>query len=179
MFLPRICEILFVSSLLTGACFAQSKVLLADPIFGVNYDPPKVHFERAPAQVEKHCRDLRGERLWVYAHWQQSGIELFILSSLRSQPTGIGVVLQGANCTQIVPAWILTGETRNWTAGGDPPLQLTAAILDSLTSDLLQRYATAFGGKQRFIDAVHEGGRPAADWAPAVRRAFDAYAASR
>src|SRR5258707_1362169 len=87
------CVVLWVSVISpAGGCtemFAGQP--MADPLFGITYNPQEVHFEEAPASVSQLCRMLRGRKLWVYARSKRAGSEYFIVSGLaRIRPDGPG-----------------------------------------------------------------------------------------
>jgi hypothetical protein len=50
------------------------------------------------------------------------------------------------------------------------------SVLHGLASDLLRRYAEAFGGKDKFLRVLREDGLPIDDWRkPALRSEFDKF----
>jgi hypothetical protein len=121
----------------------------------VIYDAQKVRFEQAPPSIGRFCRDLRGEKFWLYAYWKEADTEYFVLSNRKSEVSGVGVVLRGTECATGLPDWVLTGDARN---GGpdkvNKPVRFSDTVLHGLALDVLRRYTAAFGGKKNFLQAV-------------------------
>jgi hypothetical protein len=105
-----------ISLVFLAATFGQaqtaSRSTMTDPVFGIVYDRRNVHFETAPARISELCRDRRGETFWLYAHWNQSDTDYYVLSSYRSETSGMAAVIHGARCVEGLPDWILSGNPK-------------------------------------------------------------------
>lgn len=72
--------------------FAQIPDRMIDPIFGMSYNPNRVHFEDAPGRVVQSC-SLAGRRepLWLFASYRTEEVEYYIVSGfMKTYPDGPG-----------------------------------------------------------------------------------------
>ena len=159
----------------TGTLEAQLPALFSDPVFGMTYDTRAVHFQNAPRRISQLCPDLRAQRFWLYAYWKTGDSEYFVLSNLKSEDSGVGVVLRGSQCVEGLPDWLLSGDKKYHPASDDKLVVFTQATLQGLASDLLRRYANAFGGKKNFLEAVKKKGLPPQDLVPVLRAEFERF----
>jgi len=159
---------------------AQSRWYMADPVFGIGYDIRKVHFERAPAILEKACAaDLRGRKgFWVYAYWKEGKTEYFVISNQQSQESGGAAVIRDGACTLGLPEWVLTGQVRFNPDNNDALIKFPPTVLRGLAVDLLRRYVAAFGGKGNFLEAVRKDGIPPDEKLPVLKDEFDRFSKS-
>jgi hypothetical protein len=135
-----------------------------DPLFGISYDPQKVHFEEAPALISKVCPSLRGRKLWVYARSKAADTEYFIVSGyVKFRPDGPGpagiepdfgvaISLRGTSCTTDQAEYFLRGEIN--PARRATPIKVSEDILNAIVADALNRYSKAFGGKTNFLELL-------------------------
>jgi hypothetical protein len=142
-----------------------------DPLFGISYDPQRVHFEQAPRSIAELCPDLRNRKLWVFARWDSKDTQYFIVSGFirthsdgtnrqGSQPAfGTAVSLHGGMCTEDQSEYFLRGEVN--PAYGATPIRVTDVILREIARDVLQRYAKAFGSKAEFLKQLSSSDRRA------------------
>jgi hypothetical protein len=167
---------------------AQSPARMSDPVFGIGYDPLKVHFEVAPARISSLCSEAKAKKYWLYAHWQDGPTEYFVISNQESSVSGVGVIIAGGKCAEGLPEWVLTGDPQYApTEFRDGRLQrrtfeelikFTPAVLRGLATDLLQRYTAAFGSKRNFLDAVRRDGLPPDDKTPVLKKEFESFSKS-
>ena len=167
---------------------AQSQSRMSDPVFGIGYDPLRVHFEAAPAKISSLCPEAKGKRYWLYAYWHDAMTEYFIISNLESSVSGAGVIISGGKCVEGLPDWVLTGnlqyaptEFRNGHLARrnfEPSISFTPEVLHGLAADLLRRYTTAFGSKKNFVEAVRNDGLPPDDKTPILKKMFASFSKS-
>jgi hypothetical protein len=152
--------IIFILSTIRAAP-ATSGPLMEDPLFAISYDPQEVNFETAPAVIGQSCPSFRGRKLWVFAHFQGSDTEFFIVSGFvkthlegpapLSPDFGAAIALRGNECRRDPLDWFWSGKAN---PGNLKPIRVSTAELDGLAEDALQRYSTAFGGKESFLRAI-------------------------
>jgi len=151
----------------------------SDPIFGIPYNSAHVHFETAPASIARICKEARGRgRVFsLYAYWKQGDDEYFVVSDAVSDETGIGVVLRhGTDCYETQAMGLIWGLNRTAPQKGTVSIKVPETALEGLASDLLRRYAIAFGGKEAFLRAVHHLNHfDPADLGPVLGRHFEEY----
>lgn len=168
-----------IALLVLAQAHAQPELFMTDPVFGVEYDMRKVHFEYAPESLERTCApDLRGRtRFWLYADWKEGNSEYLVISNRESQAYGGAAVIQGGKCVLGVPYWVLSGDPQ-FNPGKS--VVFTDRALHGLATDLLRRYSLAYGGKKSFLAAVNGPHRlPMTESLPvALRREFDRFAKS-
>ena len=167
-----------IGLLCCAAGWAQPRALMSDPVFGIIYDSQEVHFEYAPTLISQFCPSAQAKTFWVYARWKAGDLDFFILSNRDSELAGYAVVLRGKACSEGLPPWILTGDPLNRPGRGNESIFFSETILRGLATDLLRRYAVAFGGKKSFLEAVRKGGLPSADLPPVLRSEFEKFAKS-
>jgi hypothetical protein len=63
---------------------ATAQQRMTDQLFGISYDPKKVHFERMPSALVEKCPRLRDRYVaaWVYGHLKTADSEYFLISGL-------------------------------------------------------------------------------------------------
>jgi hypothetical protein len=123
----------------------------------------KVQFEPLAPAVYGYCTELTNERwdrkMWIFARVAGTGGDYLVLGgyfvekapkTVESQQLMVdkhGVVLRlnGSDCRLIGPA----DEVFDYK-----PDQISTSDLQSLAKDAVCRYARAFGGKQKFLDAL-------------------------
>jgi hypothetical protein len=151
--------------LAAGAALAQH--MTSDPLFGIQYDPQKVHFEKMPARITNACKELRTRYVaaWSYGHFQTANAEYFLIAGLvqfhdeeTGRATSIGpeeddgllVELRGSRCRVGVANWSLPEDV----ARGATPPTVPLAVMSGILWDAFRKFTIAFGGKQRFLQQV-------------------------
>jgi len=167
---------------------SQSRARMSDPVFGIGYDPLKVHFDAAPAKISSFCSEAKGKKYWLYAYWQDGPTEYFIISNHESSVSGAGVIISGGKCAEGLPEWVLTGDPqyaptefrdgRLQPRRFEEPIKFTPAVLHGLATDLIRRYTAAFGGKKNFLDAVQKDGLPPDEKIPVLKKEFESFSKS-
>ena len=144
---------------------AQAQPPGNDPIFGMNFDAKRVHFEKA-ATLHPRCPALwdklpASEVFYIFATATLDGKEYMIVSSRTTEVSGAGLMIQGNKCTEMAVDSMLE----------DPP----EAVAKALVSDALRRYAVAFGGKKIFLEAEKKGGLKPDQMSKVLREELAAY----
>jgi hypothetical protein len=134
----------------------KSQQTIADPIFGITYDPQRVHFDAAPASIVALCRGLQSKKLWVYARWGASDTQYFVVSETDF---GIAVALHAGRCTEDQSEYFLRKEIN--TAKGATPIEASDSVLEGIAMNALERYSRAFGGKATFLKLLSPSDREA------------------
>jgi hypothetical protein len=134
---------------------------MADPIFGLKFDPKQVHFDAAPTKLLERCDELHGRTLWVFAHAVIGDAEYFIVSgyveyhpdaaSAKSREFesdfGSTVILTARNCmVEPADAFLISAGT-----DPDPPETQSRA----LAADAISRMISSFG-KDKFCPQAQE-----------------------
>lgn len=147
---------------------AQSQAKMEDPLFGILYDPQEIHFESAPSTLLKRCPQLRERyvKAWVYGHLKTSDGEYFLISGLMEyhdaktgamtiapeETDGTAVALRGSKCLTDDADYFLSQQIN--PAKVATPIMVPKSVLNGILQDAFRRYATAFGGKRRFLKQV-------------------------
>jgi hypothetical protein len=137
-----------LTTFLFALSLAQAQPPGNDPIFGMNYDAGRVHFERATT-LRPRCPVLwdqipKAEVFYIFATAIAEGKEYIIVSSKTTEVSGAGLVMQENKCTVMNPDDMLEN--------------LPEAVIKALSSNALRRYSQAFGGKKIFLEALKKGG---------------------
>jgi hypothetical protein len=177
--------ILWTLLLCTGATIAvaQHRQQMTDQLFGISYDPQRVHFDKMPTALNDKCPGLRRRYVnaWVYGHFETSESEYFLISGLmefhreKGAPTiapeegdGLVVALQHSKCLLDEAGYFLT-QTVN-TGKGTTPMMVPSSVLTGILQDAFKRYSVAFGGKQEFLKRVKRNGA-----LPVVQKQLEAF----
>jgi hypothetical protein len=154
----------FVVAVAILACSAVSAAtqppkVLREPVLGLRYDVENVKFDALPQVVSAACPDLVtdrvGRRAWIFASAKQSSSSYYVIGGYferrfprppnypKYELDELGAVLriEGSHCTLIGPA----RETFTVRALDDTP----ATVLQLLSTDLVHRLETAFGGSEQ------------------------------
>jgi hypothetical protein len=144
-----------------GAMNAQPPT--SEPIFGMNYDAARVHFEPAALSIIEHCKTLatlKSKKLWVFVDSKVQGAEYIILSNRTTEVSGVGIVVRGNECVEWLPERMINGESTDGKDSLPKWAPLTDDVLKALAQDSFRRYTQAFGSKKAFLEALHKGGVP-------------------
>ena len=66
---------------------------------------------------------------------------------------GLTIKIYAAECSFDQPGWILSGKVNPFVSH---PIGAAPEVVRGLVADLLRRYTAAFGGKAKFLQAVHQ-----------------------
>jgi len=160
--------VILVSTLATG----QSRHMMDDPLFAIRYDPEEVHFESVPSSLLKRCPRLRGQYVvaWVYGHLKTTDSEYYLISGLRQhrdqvtgatsdiapdETGGLAVALRGSTCRVDLTDDVLDQKVS--PAKDATPIAVPKSVVGEILQDAFERYAKAFGGKQKFLSQVAPG----------------------
>jgi hypothetical protein len=136
-----------------------------DPVFGLSYQPAKVRFEAAPANLLSICPELENARwtrkLWIYAQTDGPHGRVLVVGGfyaarppaarppsalkLETDPKGAVIETTATGCTLLGPA----REVFRYPDDLVPP-----TVLRALAADLVKRYRTAFGGAATLANAL-------------------------
>lgn len=145
---------------------------LSEPLFGIPYDPRKIHFGKMPNDLVTHCPKLQGRYVaaWVYGHLKTSDSEYFLIYGLMEfqedspratrtvapeEGDGLAVALRGSTCLVDQADYFFSQDVN--PAKKETPIMVPAAIVNGLLWDAFQKYVAAFGGKQAFLKLVKRG----------------------
>jgi hypothetical protein len=148
---------------------AQSPTLMGDPLFGIAYDPQKVHFEELPAGLQQKCAKLKGRYVaaWIYGHFKTTDSEYFLISGLMEfqedkpgagrsispeEDDGLIVAIQGSKCLVDQAGYFYYQEIN--TAKNATPIKAPASVVSGILQDAFSRDVSAFGGRQEFLKQV-------------------------
>lgn len=157
---------------------------LYDPLFGIEYRPSEIHFERAPDAVYK-CKDLKTRRGdlflfgkvtkgkvqfyyvygWVEVDWggPNDGIRRFEAES----DSGIIVVVSPEGCREIGAGYAWSPDKRERQMA--EKYGITENVVSSLLSDAVEREVRAFGGKTEFLQRIAATGLDESTLPPLLR----------
>jgi len=151
---------------LTTSAGASAQQRMIDQLFGVSYDPQKVHFDRMPPGLVEKCPRLRDRYVaaWIYGHLKTADSEYFLISGLMEfqedkpggahtiapeEGDGLIVALRGSQCL-VDQASYFFDQTIN-PAKTATPIMVPKSVLTGILQDAFKRYVIAFGGKQEFL----------------------------
>lgn len=157
--------------------------LVVDPLFLIEYNPAKVHFESIPSIIPKQCPRLRDfyAEAWVYGHLKTPDAEYFIVYGYTKVPTeehpgsyavvpeeddGLAVELRNQSCRMDQAQFFLREKIN--PAKKATPIAVPDSVLDAIAEDIIDRYAKAFGGNENFLRRVTPLARN--DVPPVVRK---------
>jgi hypothetical protein len=140
----------------------QTLPRITDPIFGLTYDSARIRFEEA-ADVVMRCPELVnerwGRRVFLFARSVEPSGTYVVLGGLyerrappakgekrfEADPKGVLLREHESKCELVGPA----REVFEYPEDG-----VTVETLRSLARDAVARYATAFGGRPKFLAAL-------------------------
>ncbi|HKN74035.1 MAG TPA: hypothetical protein VJW94_02570 [Candidatus Acidoferrum sp.] len=160
------CIVLPCLAATTGASAQQR---MTDQLFGISYDPKKVHFERMPPVLAEKCPRLQDRYVaaWVYGHLKTADSEYFLISGLMEfqedkpggahtiapeEGDGLIVALRGSQCL-VDQASYFFDQSIN-PAKTATPIMVPKSVLTGILQESFKRYVIAFGGKQEFLKRV-------------------------
>ncbi len=148
---------------------SESRHMMDDPLFGIRYDPQKVHFERVPSSLLKRCPGLTGQYVvaWVYGHLKTTDSEYYLISGFRQyrdqvtgvpagiapdETDGLAVALRGSRCRVDLADDFLDQKVSR--AKDATPIMAPKSAVAEILQDAFEKYAEAFRGKQKFLSQV-------------------------
>jgi len=167
---PLNCNINAISSLKS----TEMPEILTDPLFGIQYQPSKVHFEKAPDSINR-CNDLELERreLFLFGKTVKGNQTFYLLYGwmeiepdnddntktennsyklLAPDLDAIIVVLSPDGCSSIAAgyAWSIDNEDLKEAEKYGITKDVTQALID----DAIEREIHAFGGKAELLRKI-------------------------
>jgi hypothetical protein len=151
----RTYQIIGVAAFLTCSLNVHAQTRnISEPIFGIQYNPTVVHFDKAPPLIGKACSDMRGKNVLVYAHLVDQDTQYFVVQEYLGE-FGVGIAIQGAHCAEIdLDRFLYEGTDALSQQGVVVKKDDERRIMDNLAKDILTQYATAFGGRENFLRAL-------------------------
>lgn len=158
-----------ISLCLASTAVTRAQRVMTDPLIGISYDREAVRFERMPPRLIKRCSRLnrRYVAAWVYGYLQTPDSEYFLISGLMDfradgpggartvapeEGGGLIVTVRGSECLVDQADYFLTQGVN--PAKSATPIMVPKSILTGILQDAFERYATAFGGRQEFLNRV-------------------------
>jgi hypothetical protein len=127
---------------------------VSEPIFGIQYDPAIVHFEKAPPLIGEACRDMRGKKVIVYAHLTYHDIQFFVVQEYLGE-FGVAIAISNGHCAEIdSDRFLYDGPDALAEQGIDVEKDQEKQLMHSVAANILIQYSKAFGGKQKFLRAL-------------------------
>jgi hypothetical protein len=168
--MPRTSFSLAVYLLVSVFLPAQSPpVRPVDPFFLIEFNPAAVRFDAIPTSIPDRCLQLKDYYVqgWVYAHARAEGADYFVVDGYvkvgsEEHPGTFSVVqedgpviieLRQKACSVDAAPYIFFPELNPQHTA---KVHISDKTLARLSSDLLQRYAKAFGGKSAFLQRIQE-----------------------
>ena len=138
-----------------------------DPFFLVEYDPAKVHFDRMPELMADRCPQTRDHYVeaWVYGHLKANDAEYYIVdgyvkiesedrpgvfSVVPEDGFGFIIEIRAGRCLVDPTPYVFSPGLNK----GKSRIRIPEPVLDAISSELLKRYAKAFGGKKAFLQRI-------------------------
>jgi hypothetical protein len=91
------------------------KVILEDPVFGLQYQPSVVRYDKMPTEFKSQCTDFKDDaNIWLYAHFNSRDSEFWIVMTSNPDQDGdsFGTAVrrkQGFDCQLEPSLWALSG----------------------------------------------------------------------
>lgn len=163
----------FVASVLVLCAIAvpagAQRQMMTDQLFGISYDPQKIHFEKMPNELVTHCPKLQARYVaaWVYGHLRTSDSEYFLIYGLMEsqedsprgahtitpeEGDGLVVVLRGSQCLVDQAGFFLMQKVNPGKTA--TPIMVPGSVLTGILEDSFKRYVLAFGGREEFLRRV-------------------------
>lgn len=164
--LRSLLSMLLVASAISLAQSARHRFV--DPFFLVEYDPAHVRFDPMPVVVGLECPQMRDHyvRGWVFGHLKTAEAEYFIIdgyvkvesenhpgvfSVAPEDGSGFIIEIRGRECSVDPTPQIFFPQLNS---KAQSRIQIPDTTLDAISSELLERYAKAFGGKKAFLQHI-------------------------
>lgn len=169
--------LLLLWSVVCGAQSLPRRVI--DPLFLISYDPHKVQFDRMPPILNRRCAQLHNHYAvaWVYGHLKTPDAEYYVIdgnieTNVPEEGYGFTVEIRGSNC-YVEPTPTVFFQVVGKKNASPPSLNISDETLGEISTELLHRYAKAFGGKRKFLRHVtrqHQEELP-----PILREKFEVF----
>lgn len=138
-----------------------------DPFFLIEYDPAHARFDRMPMGIGRECPQMRDHyvRGWVYGHLKTPEAEYFIVdgyvrtesedrpgvfSVVPEDGSGFIIEIRAGECLVDPTPYVFFPDLNR----GKGRIRIPESVLDAISSELLQTYAKAFGGKKAFLQRI-------------------------
>ena len=158
-----------LSFCLASTAGTRAERMMTDPLFGISYDREAVHFESMPSQLTQTCPRLRGRYVaaWAYGHLKTPDSEYYLISGLMEfhaderggartvapeEGGGLIVAVRSPECLVDQADYFLMQGVN--PAKSATPILVPKSVLTRILQDAFERYATAFGGKQAFLNRI-------------------------
>jgi len=140
--------------ILLSANHNAAPMRVMEPVFGIEYDPAKVHFEKAPLLIGNVCADMRGKDLQVYARLKE-GNALYFIAMEHGAEFGVAIIIRGNRCGEVDSDRFLYEGPRSFSDQGfDITKDDNRKIMNDMAASILAEYSKVFGGKKEFLDAL-------------------------
>jgi hypothetical protein len=159
---------MLIVMVLSVVATAQVPKTIADPLFGILYDPDRVRFQQLPSVVSKTCTNVRKRYVagWVYADLQTADARYLLVSGLirsRDEETGADtvaqeegdgtiIVLRKSKCLMDQADYFFSQSVN--PAKDATPIMVSRSIIVGLLRNGFERYSNAFGGAKKFLAKV-------------------------
>ncbi len=126
----------------------------SDPVFGIQYNPKLVHFDKAPPLIAEACKDMQGKDLVMFAHFTDRNTQYFIVQEDLGE-FGVAVAIRGKHCTEIdSDRFLYEGTDALANQGIAVRKREGTRVLDGIALDIVNRYSKAFGGREKLLNAL-------------------------
>src|SRR5690242_19392310 len=124
------------------------KARVSEPVFGIQYNPKLVHFDKASPLIAEVCKDMHGKDLVMYAHFTDRNTQYFIVQEDLGE-FGVAIAIRGMRCAEIDSDRFLYEGTDALANQGIAVIKREEMrILDGIALDIFNRYSKAFGGRE-------------------------------
>lgn len=139
---------------LSGLTAYAQTTRVSEPVFGIQYNPMVVRFERAPALIASKCGDMRKKNLIMYAHLTYQKTQYFIVQEYLSE-FGVAIAIRDAHCAEIdSDRFLYEGASAFAEQGVVVNKDQEAQLMNNIAIAILNEYSRAFGGKDKFLNAL-------------------------
>lgn len=144
-----------VLAVIVGSLAAQAQTAkISEPIFGIQYSPQVVHFDNAPQLIGQTCKDMRGKTLSVYASIRDHDIQYFIVQEPFGE-FGVAIAIEHTRCAEIdLDRFLYEGIGAFAERGIAVRKDDNRRILESVSLNIVSEYSKAFGGRDKFLNAL-------------------------
>jgi hypothetical protein len=151
----QVCFIIAAVALSSSSLVARAQTTrVSEPVFGIQYNPKIVHFDKAPPLIGETCRDMRAKDLIVYAQLVNQHTRYFIVQEYLGE-FGVAIAIRGTHCAEIdLDRFLYEGTDALAAQGVVVGENEKAGLMDNLAVEILTDYSKAFGGKDKFLSAL-------------------------
>jgi hypothetical protein len=150
----RVYRLIALAAILGTPILNSQTTTVSEPVFGIQYNPAIVHFEKAPPLIGEACKDMRGKKLYVYAHLTDHETQYFIVQEYLGE-FGVAVAIRGMQCAEIdSDRFLYEGIGALAEQGITAKKDEEKRIMDGIAANILTGYSKAFGGEQKLLAAI-------------------------